>query len=62
MTVVLTHLFKLLSFSINIFINNTVYIDDLVFMHLTKLEVFVDVHNVEVKSNDVDKSEGVKFC
>ena len=36
--------------------------DDLVFMDLTKLNVFVDVHNAEVKSNEVDKSEGVKFC
>ena len=36
--------------------------DDLVFMDLTKLQVFVDVHNVGVKSNEVDKSEGVKFC
>ena len=39
-----------------------VYFDDLVFMHLTMLKVFVDVHNVDVKSNEVDKSEGVKFC
>jgi len=33
-------------------------------MDLTKLQVFVDVHNVGVKSNDVDnsESEGVKFC
>jgi len=31
-------------------------------MDLTKLKVFVDVHNVGVKSNDADKSEGVKFC
>jgi len=35
-------------------------------MHLTKLKVFVDVHNVGVKSNDVDKSEGgqilLKLC
>jgi len=32
-------------------------------MHLTKLQVFVDVHNVGVKSNVVDnsESEGVKF-
>jgi len=39
-----------------------VCIDDSVFMDLTKLKVFVGVHNVEVKSNDVDKSEGVTFC
>jgi len=31
-------------------------------MHLTKIKVLVDVHNVGVKSNDADKSEGVKFC
>jgi len=31
-------------------------------MDLSKLKVFVDVHNVGVKSNEVDKSEGVTFC
>ena len=40
--------------------------DDLVLIYLTKLKVFVDGHNVGVKSNDVDKSEGgqvlLKLC